>query len=78
MCRELCYPHDEESLFVQLLVNSKFFPCEARAEGPSVARLINLLGRAGPSGAKPREFERKIYLYICLYVYLVEGVRNVA
>ena len=70
MCRELSYPHDEESLFVQLLVNSKFFPREAR--------LINLLGRAGPSGAKPREFERKIYLYICLYIYLVEGVRNVA
>ena len=37
-------------------------PREARAEGPSVARLINLSGRAGPSGAKPREFERKIYL----------------
>ena len=33
-------------------------------------------GRAGPSGAKPREFERKIYLYICMFVYLVEGVRN--
>ena len=39
-------------------------PREARAEGPSVARLINLSSRAGPSGAKPREFERKIYLYI--------------
>ena len=53
-------------------------PREARAEGPSVARLINLSGRAGPSGAKPREFERKIYLYIyiCMFVYLVEGVRN--
>ena len=25
-------------------------------------------GRAGPSGAKPREFERKIYLYISLKV----------
>ena len=37
-------------------------PREARAEGPSVARLINLSGRAGPSGAKPREFERKVYL----------------
>ena len=36
-----------------------------RAEGPSVARLINLSGGAeGPSGAKPRQFERKIYLYI--------------
>ena len=44
------------------------FPREARAEGPSVARLINLSGRAGPSGAKPREFERKIYLYIYIYV----------
>ena len=40
---------------------------EARAEGPSVARLINLSGRAGPSGAKPREFERKIYLYIYIF-----------
>ena len=57
-------------------------PREARAEGPSAARLINLSGRAGPSGAKLREFERKIYLYICmyvcLYIYFVEGVRNVA
>ena len=42
----------------------KLIPREARAEGPSVARLINLSGRAGPSGAKLREFERKIYLYI--------------
>ena len=33
-----------------------------------MARLINLSGRAGPSGAKPREFERKIYLYISLKV----------
>ena len=49
-------------------------PCEARAEGLSVARLINLSGRAGPSGAKPREFERKIHLYI--YVYIFEGVRT--
>ena len=32
----------------------------------------------GPSGAKPREFERKIYLYIYVYIYIVEGVRNVA
>ena len=47
---------------------------EARAEGPSVARLLNLSGRAGPSRAKPREFERKIYLYI----YFVEDVRTVA
>ena len=44
------------------------FPREARAEGPSVARLINLSGRAGPSGAKPREIERKIYLYIYIYI----------
>ena len=43
---------------------------------PREARLINLSGRAGPSGAKPREFERKICLYICMFVYLVEGVRN--
>ena len=46
----------------------------------SVVRLINLSGRAGLSGAKPREFERKIYLYICmyvcLYIYFVEGVRT--
>ena len=47
-----------------------FIPREARAEGPSVARLINLSGRAGPSGAKPREFERKIYLYIYIYMYV--------
>ena len=61
-------------------VSNIFIPREARAEGPSVARLINLSGRAGPSGAKPREFERKIYLYIyiyiCMFIYLVEGVRN--
>ena len=53
--------------FSMLYLN--IFPCEARAEGPSVVRLINLLGRAGLSGAKPREFERKIYLYICLYLW---------
>ena len=35
---------------------------------PREARLINLLGRAGPSEAKPHEFERKIYLYISLKV----------
>ena len=61
---------------------STLIPREARAEGPSVARLKNLSGQARPSGAKPREFERKIYLYtcmyVCLYIYLVEGVRNVA
>ena len=45
---------------------------------PREARLINLSGRAGPSGAKPREFKRKIYLYICVYVYIFEGVRTVA
>ena len=39
-------------------------PREARAEGPSEARLINLSGRAGPGGAKLREFERKIYLFL--------------
>ena len=50
--------------------NQKLVPREARAEGPSVARLINLSGRAGPSGAKPREFERKIYLYIYIYIYI--------
>ena len=33
-------------------------------------------GRAGPSGAKPREFERKIYLYMSIYVYIFEGVRT--
>ena len=31
---------------------------------PREARVINLTGRAGPSGAKPREFERKIYLFL--------------
>ena len=45
-------------------------PREASAKGPSVTRLINLSGRTGPSGVKPREFERKIYLYICLYISL--------
>ena len=43
-------------------------PREARAEGPSVARLINLSGRRPRSGAKPCEFEPNIYLYICLYI----------
>ena len=66
-------------LFLKVYTVILLIPREARAEGPSVARLINLSGRAeGPSGAKPREFERKIYLYICIYVYIVEGVRNVA
>ena len=38
---------------------------------PRVARLINLSGQAeGPSGAKAREFERKIYIYIYIYVYM--------
>ena len=54
--------------------NLNIVPREARAEGPSVVRLINLSGRAGPSGAKPREFEGKIYLYI--YVYIFEGLRT--
>ena len=45
-----------------------FIPREARAEGPSVARLINLSGRRPRSGAKPCEFEPNIYLYICLYI----------
>ena len=45
---------------------------------PREARLINLSGRAGPSGAKPREFKQKIYLYICVYVYIFEGVHTVA
>ena len=43
---------------------------------PREARLINLSGRAGPSGAKPRKFERKIYLYMSIYVYIFEGVRT--
>ena len=46
----------------------KLIPREARAEGPSVARLINLSGRRPRSEAKPCEFEPNIYLYICLYV----------
>ena len=41
---------------------NSIIPHKARAEGPSVARLINLSGRVGPSRAKPHEFERKIYL----------------
>ena len=51
-------------------IHREIVPCEAR--------LINLSGRAGLSGAKPREFKRKIYLYICVYVYIFEGVRTVA
>ena len=44
---------------------------------PREARLINLSGGAEcPSGAKPRQFERKRYIYI--YIYIVEDVRNVA
>ena len=40
---------------------------------PREARLINLSDRAeGPSGAKPRQFERKIYLYIDIYIYISE------
>ena len=50
--------------------------CENRLIIPREARLINLSGRAGPSGAKPREFERKIYLYMSIYVYIFEGVRT--
>ena len=39
---------------------------------PRKARLINLSGRAeGPSGAEPREFERKIYLYIYICIYIL-------
>ena len=41
--------------------NIYIFPREARAEGPSVARLINLSGRRSRSGAKPCEFEPNIY-----------------
>ena len=50
------------------VVADKLVPREARAEGPSVARLINLSGRWPRSGAKPCEFEPNIYLYICLYI----------
>ena len=35
---------------------------------PREARLINLSDQAGPSGAKPCEFERKICLYLSLKV----------
>ena len=49
----------------------QLIPREARAEGPSVARLINLAaeGRSGArvSGAEPRAIERRIYLYIYIY-----------
>ena len=47
--------------------DSNLVPREARAEGPSVARLINLSGRRPRSGAKPCEFEPNIY-FICLYI----------
>ena len=59
-------------------MNKAFIPREARAEGPSVAKLINLSGRRPRSGAKPCEFEPNIYLYICLFIYFREGVRAVA
>ena len=55
----------------QLITTSRRFKCVI----PRVARLINLSGRAeGPSGAKPREFERKNknkkhYIYIYIYIY---------
>ena len=53
---------------------NRSIPREARNEGPSVARLINLSGRAGPGGAKPREFERKIYLYIYISELIFQKV----
>ena len=42
-------------------------PREARDEGPSVARLINLSCRRPRSGAKPYEFEPNIYLYAYIF-----------
>ena len=52
------FPVSVIALLIQFTLD--IIPREARAEGPSVARLINLSGRAGPSGAKPRE----IYLFL--------------
>ena len=40
-------------------------PCSSRSE---VNKFV------GPSGAKPREFERKIYIYIYIYVSLKVSV----
>ena len=59
------------------LQNDKFniIPREARAEGPSVARLINLSGRR-PAEGRARELSREnssrtyIYIYVCMYVYI--------
>ena len=50
----------------------KIFPREARAEGPSVARLINLSGRAELSRANSSE--KYIYIYIYIYVSLKVSV----
>ena len=71
-------PAVEELKFVIFHYLSKIVTFYSTALIPREARLINLSGRAGPSGAKPREFERKIYLYIyiCVYVYIFEGVRT--
>ena len=58
----------------------RLFPREARAEGPSVARLINLSGRR-PAEGRARELSREnssrtyIYIYVCMFIYFREGVR---
>ena len=55
-------------------------PREARAEGPSVARLINLSGRR-PAEGRARELSRAnssrtyIYIYVCMYVCLYISVK---
>ena len=51
-------------MFFLIKTAEKFIPREARAEGPSIAKARAQRGsHVIRSGAKPREFERKIYLY---------------
>ena len=54
-------------------------PREARAEGPSVARLINQSGRRPErSESRANSSEKYIYIHIYIYIYIDEGVRPVA
>ena len=61
-------------------VHFSLIPREARAEGPSVARLINLSGRR-PAEGRARELSREnssrtyIYIYVCMYVCLYISVK---
>ena len=52
---------------------------EARAEGPSVARLINQSGRRPErSESRANSSEKYIYIHIYIFIYIDEGVRPVA